>query len=177
MLTTIKQTLWKNFGASIDMLQNAILVWPEEYWHTDKKFFYNAYHCMLFLDYYLSIPPDNFLCPLPYTIINGDDVPAEAVDDVVPDKIYSKAELLNYLQQSRDKCKQVIASLTEKKLTAKWIEQPDELSASITMNYTVLEILFYNMRHVQHHAAQLNLLLRQKINYAPQWVSLAADEL
>ena len=39
------------------------------------------------------------------------------------------------------------------------------------MNYSVLEILLYNMRHVQHHVAQLNLLLRQDINDAPTWVT------
>jgi hypothetical protein len=26
------------------------------------------------------------------------------------------------------------------------------------------------MRHVQHHAGQLNLILRQKIDSAPRWV-------
>jgi uncharacterized damage-inducible protein DinB len=45
-----------------------------------------------------------------------------------------------------------------------------------TMWYNAIEILLYNMRHVQHHAAQLNLLLRQAINDAPVWVSKAKDE-
>jgi uncharacterized damage-inducible protein DinB len=38
-------------------------------------------------------------------------------------------------------------------------------------NYSVLEILLYNMRHVQHHVAQLNLLLRQGTADVPNWVS------
>jgi len=29
------------------------------------------------------------------------------------------------------------------------------------------------MRHVQHHAAQLNLILRQQIDSAPGWVAKA----
>ena len=36
----------------------------------------------------------------------------------------------------------------------------------------MLEIL-YNMRHVQHHAAQLNLLLKQGGGESPGWVSRA----
>ena len=32
------------------------------------------------------------------------------------------------------------------------------------------ELLLYNMWHVQHHSAQLNLILRQQINSAPRWV-------
>ena len=35
------------------------------------------------------------------------------------------------------------------------------------MNYSVVEILLYNMRHVQHHAAQLNLLLAARNKRRP----------
>src|SRR5687767_7015822 len=40
--------------------------------------------------------------------------------------------------------------------------------------HTRVEALLYNMRHVQHHAAQLNLLLRQATNSAPDWVARTA---
>jgi hypothetical protein len=171
MINVLKESLWKQFGASIDMLKNAILLYPEEYWNTNKKFFYNAYHCLLFLDYYLTIPPKNFSSPLPFTLVESGDVIEGAIDDLIPDRVYSKKELLDYLQSSREKCHQLIAGLTEEKLKERWIEEEG------TMNYSVLEILLYNMRHVQHHAAQLNLLLRQGINNAPDWVSRAEDEL
>jgi hypothetical protein len=171
MINTLKESLWKQFGASIDMLKNAIMLWPEAYWNTNKKFFYNAYHCLIFLDYYLTIPAQPFSSPLPFTIAESDEVIGEAVDDLVPDRVYSKKELLGYLQSSREKCHKLIAGLTEEKLEERWIEE------SGTMNYSVLEILLYNMRHVQHHAAQLNLLLRQGINNAPDWVSRAKDDL
>jgi len=35
------------------------------------------------------------------------------------------------------------------------------------------ELLLYNMRHVQDHAAGLNLILGQKIGSAPGWVTRA----
>ena len=171
MITTVKESLWNQFGASIDMLKNAIILWPEEYWNTDKKFFYNAYHCLIFLDYYLSIPPRNFSSPLPFTIAESDDIPDEAIDDVIPDSVYSKKELVDYLQSCREKCHTLVAGLTAEKLNERWIEESGD------MNYAVLEILLYNMRHVQHHAAQLNLLLRQKINNAPSWIARAEDDL
>ncbi len=181
MLNSFKECLWKNFGASIDMLKNAILLWPEDYWNTNKKFFYNAYHCLVFLDYYLTIPPKNFSSPLPYTLKEPGEIPKDAIDDVVPDKIYSKEEMLDYLQSSREKCRKTIASLTEEKLNHPWIDDPGtmdlDLCSSTARNYSVMEILFYNMRHVQHHAAQLNLLLRQTINNAPDYVSQAEDDL
>jgi hypothetical protein len=167
MISVLKESLWKQFGASIDMLQNAIILWPDEHWYAHKKFFYNAYHCLVFLDYYLTIPPQNFSSPLPFTLAESDDVIADAIDDVIPDRVYSKQELLDYLQSSREKCNTLITALTEEKLNERWIEDPGN------MNYSVLEILLYNMRHVQHHAAQLNMLLRQNINNAPGWVSRA----
>jgi len=171
MINSLKESLWKQFGASIDMLKNAILLWPDEQWNSNKKFFYNAYHCLVFLDYYLTIPPENFSSPLPFTITESGDIPADAIDDVIPDRIYSKTELLDYLQASREKGHVLITGLTEEKLKERWVEELGD------MNYSVLEILLYNMRHVQHHAAQLNLLLRQGINNAPGWVSRAEDEL
>ena len=181
MINILKECLWKNFGACIDMLKNAIVLWPEEYWNTNKKFFYNAYHCLVFLDYYLTIPPQNFSAVLPYTLAEPGDIPKDSIDDVIPNRIYSKNELLDYLRSSREKCHKVITELTEEKLKERWIHGPGkryvELAGRDALKYSVLEILFYNMRHVQHHAAQLNLLLRQTINNAPDYVSQAEDDL
>jgi len=173
MISAFKESLWKQFGASIDMIKNAIILCPEESWDTHRKFFYNAYHCLIFLDYYLTIPPKSFSSPLPFTIAETDNVVEDAIDDVIPDRVYSKKELLDYLELSRHKCHKLIGSLTEEKLKERWIEEQE----SGVMNYSVLEILLYNMRHVQHHAAQLNLFLRQGINNAPGWVSRAEDDL
>jgi len=61
--------------------------------------------------------------------------------------------------------------MTDEILKSYWINE------SGTMSYPVIEILLYNMRHVQHHTAQLNLLLRQEINEAPEWIYEAADKL
>ena len=99
------------------------------------------------------------------------EVPEEAIDDVIPDRFFSKKELLDYLQSSREKCYTFIAGLTAEKLNERFIEE----SGPGAMNYSVLEILLYNMRHVQHHAGQLNLLLRQQINNASSWVARAND--
>jgi hypothetical protein len=172
MINLFKENMWKQFGASIDMLKNAIALWPEESWNTNKKFFYNAYHCLIFLDYYLTVPPKKFSSPLSFTISESGEVPEDGIDDLIPGRIYSKKELLDYLESNRNKCRTLIGGLTEEKLKERWIEEEES-----GMNYSVLEILLYNMRHVQHHAAQLNLLLRQGINDAPGWVSRAEDDL
>ncbi len=162
MKNQLNESLWTQFGASIDMLENAIKACPAEHWETDTKFWYNAYHTLFFLDYYLTMEPKIFSPPPPFTL--------SEFGDEMPEKVYSKSELLGYLQYCRIKCYQLIADLTEDKLNARWI------NASGSMNYPVFELLLYNMRHVQHHAAQLNLLLRQGIDDAPGWVSRAKPE-
>ncbi|HLK29990.1 MAG TPA: DinB family protein [Puia sp.] len=177
MIKLLKETLWNQFGASIEMLTNAIAMCPEENWNNHTGFFYTTYHCLLFLDYYLTIPPENFSSPFPFIIAERDNLPVNAIDDLIPEKFYRKKEMLDYAEKSRNKCYQLIQNLTEEKLSGRWINKPDEIVAGSVMNYSVLEILLFNMRHVQHHSAQLNLLLRQAINDAPHWVSQASNVL
>lgn len=168
MIKAIKNNLWNQFGASIDMLHNAIALCPEETLVANKKLFYLAYHSLVFLDYYLTNPPDGFASPLPFKIAAPDEVLDEgAIDDIVPNRIYTKAELLDYSHTCREKCRRIIEALTEETLMEPWIEDGGDRV------YPMFELLLYNMRHVQHHAAQLNMLLRQTINNAPDWVSRA----
>jgi hypothetical protein len=163
MHSSIKQILWKQFGASIDMLENAIVMCPEAHWDTDTKFWYKAYHCLFFLDYYLTLEPIHFAPPPPFTL--------SEFEDEMPERVYTKTELLQYLHASREKCHLLIAGLSRDISSKRWINE------SWSMNYSMHEILLYNMRHVQHHAAQLNLLLRQAIDDAPRWIKRSEREL
>ena len=69
----------------------------------------------------------------------------------------------------RNKCRLTIAALSEESTLQrcgfKWL------------NITIAELMLYNLRHVQHHVAQLNLLLRQNIGSAPHWVARAKEQL
>jgi hypothetical protein len=163
MENTLNAIIWRQFGASIDMLNNAITLCPSAFWDTDKKFWYNAYHCIFFLDYYLTLEPKNFLPPPSFSL--------SEFEDRMPERTYTKEEILAYLQFCRKKCCDLIGNMTDEIANGNWTNE------SKTMNYNVVEILLYNMRHVQHHAAQLNLLLRQDINDAPNWVFQAEDQL
>ena len=87
---------------------------------------------------------------------------------VLPDRVYTKDEMLNYLEHGRNKCRNAIISLTEDKIGQQ---------CGFKKDLTVAELLLYTMRHVQHHAAQLNLLLRQQIDDAPRCVSKTKEPL
>lgn len=81
---------------------------------------------------------------------------------VLPPRVYTKEELLTYLAHCREKLRKTIGELTEEKANREAVGLRD--------GYTFAELYLYSMRHVQHHAAQLNLLLRQQIDSAPRWV-------
>ena len=157
--TSISDAIWNQLGACIDMLENAINMCPDEHWNTPLNFWFTSYHCIFWTDYYLTTEPNKFEPPTPFTLSEFDPTGKK------PDRTYTKPELISYLGYCRQKASKLISGLTTEKLNERWIND--------YKNFSVLEILMYNNRHVQHHSAQLNLLLRQTINNAPAWVSQA----
>ena len=159
MDATSRDILWGQFGAAIDMLENAIRACPESLWSNrrEPQFWYVAYHTLFFLDLYLDDASEGFAPPPPFTLSELD--PAGPL----PDRVYEKQELLSYLEHGRTKARVRIAALTAEsacqRCDYRWLVA------------TRLESALYNMRHVQHHAAQLNLLLRQSTSSAPGWVA------
>jgi len=157
-----RSIVWKQFGASIDMLANAIRACPEALWGDRSGFheyWYMVYHTLFWLDLYLYGSVEGFAPPPPFTL--GELDPA----GVLPDRVYSKAEMLDYLAHCRATCREIIETLTD--------EQSEALHRFGWGEATFAELLLYNMRHVQHHTAQLNLLLRQAGHTVPRWVAAA----
>lgn len=162
----MKQVVWSQFGAAIDMLENAMRAAPDHVWSDGSKrmeFWYVAYHTLFFLDYYLSDDPKAFAPPAPYTLSEFDS------DGALPDRVYTKEELLGYLEHGRRKCRAALAALTDESAARPCGFERRDMSR--------MELHLYNMRHVQHHTAQLNLLLRQSIDSAPTWVGKAKSGL
>ena len=154
-----KTYLWEQFGAAMDMLAAAITLCPEDLWNRHPRFHYIAYHTIFFTDYYLSDTPmeKDYQPPPPFT-------KSEFEDDMPPPRTYLQSELLSFLGVARQRLREQLATLSPEEL----------LQRRFTSEYkdmNLFELLLYNMRHVQHHAAQLNLLLRQEIGEAPRWVS------
>lgn len=167
-----RTTLWQQFGAAIEMLENAVRACPGEFWQVrlwdnqseqaeSSEFWYIVYHTLFWLDLYLSGAVEGFVPPAPFTLDELD--PA----GVFPKRPYTKDELQTYLEHGRRKCQATIEALTDEKACQQcrfsWGE----------VNFAGL--LLDNMRHVQEHAAQLNLILGQRIGFAPRWVAKAKN--
>ena len=64
MTSTQITSLWDQFGAALDMFQNALEKCPDELWYSEGKeyrFWYWAYHTLFWTDYYLDTDPVSFL--------------------------------------------------------------------------------------------------------------------
>jgi uncharacterized damage-inducible protein DinB len=160
-----RTALWQQYGAAIDMLDNAIVACPDDVWSDQTQqpqFWYVAFHTIFFLDLYLSETADGFAPPAPFTLSEMD--PA----GVVPER-YTKDQLRRYLAHGRDKCRATIEAMTDEHAARHCHFDWLDISAA--------DLLFYSMRHVQHHTGQLNLILRQRTNSAaPLWVRFARRE-
>jgi len=177
-----RTALWQQFGATIDMLENALLACPSTHWHgrlwsdhsdhplppESAAFWYITYHTLFWLDLYLTGSPEGFAPPAPFTLSEID--PA----GVLPERPYTRDELHAYLVHLRKKCQTTIAGLSDEKA-----HQPAAFPWMGEMPMSFFELLLYNMRHVQEHAAQLSLFLGQHgiPDEALDWVPQAkADE-
>jgi hypothetical protein len=180
METTLRTALWQQFGAAIDMLENALVacptsLWRERLWgapsdHSQSEgaaFWYVTYHAFFWLDLYLTGSLKGFAPPAPFNLNELD--PAS----IFPEQPYTKDELHGYLVHLRKKCQATIAELSDEKahqqFTFPW---PGGMSVSF------LELQLYSMRHVQEHAAQLSLFLGQHgiPDEALDWVARAKGE-
>ena len=162
----LRDLLWRQFGGAVQMLDNAMAACPPEVWgeRLDPfEFWYIAYHTLFWLDHYASESPEGFRPPAPFGLSELD--PA----GLLPERVYSPAELRGYLAHGREKGRALIRSLSG-------LDDPRRF-VNARRDYSLPELVIYNTRHVQHHTAQLNLLLRQRTGRAPEWVSHPAQGL
>jgi len=169
METTFKTAISQQFGATIDMLENVLQACPDYLWHVrlwddsqlpaSAEFWYILYHTLFWLDLYLSGSVKGFVPPAPFTLDELD--PA----GLLPEKPYTKNELQIYLEHTRMKCRSTLETLTD--------EKARQLCNFSWGEVTFAALLLDNMRHVQEHVAQLNMILGQKINWSPRWVTNA----
>jgi hypothetical protein len=158
--------LWRQFGGAIDMLEGAMAACPEYLWADNSRqppFWRLAYHTLFWLDLYLYGSTEGFAPPAPFKLEELD--PA----GLAPERLYSKDELQNYLEYCREKCRSTIGALTAEKAASRKSFVWGEVSFE--------ELLIYNLRHVQHGAAQMNLILRQTVDTAARWVGMTKRQL
>jgi DinB superfamily len=179
METSWNTALWSQFGAAIDMLDNALVACPDSLWRQRAwraphplppeytEFWNLAFHALFWLDLYLSGSAEEFAPPTPFTRDELDP------DGIVPDQPYTREQLRAYLASTRQKCHTTLATLTDEQA-----RQPVAFPWARGQAVSYFELQLYNMRHVQEHAAQLSLVLGQHgvPDEALDWVARAKDD-
>lgn len=158
------EDIWKasiaaQFGAALDMLENAVRACPEALWEDrghEPEVWYLVYHTLFWLELYFYGQEEGFAPPAPFTLDELD--PA----GILPERVYSKDELLGYLDHGRERLDATLTGLTEARARQRCRFGWGEASYG--------ELLLYNLRHVQHHAGQLNLILKRHMGRSPAWV-------
>jgi hypothetical protein len=181
-MTTIKNgiikngMLWRQFGAAIDMFSDTLRDCPDDLWEKPlwqdqpdqwvasgfASFWYLGYHTLFWLDLYLTGTEEGFTPPPPFALI-------EMEEDDLPERAYTRQEVLGYLQLCRERCKATIEALTDETAMRRCSFGWGEVS--------FIELQLYSMRHVQDHAAQVSLLLGQRGIPVRDWVTVAKDPI
>jgi hypothetical protein len=153
-----QEMLWHQFSTAINEFGSALRQCPDELWEKMlwedqpdqwvaagfSKFWYLCYHTLFWLDLYLTGAEEGFAPPAPFDLVEME------AGEVLP-RVYTRQELLIYLEDCRRKCQAAIFNMSGERARQicrfSWGEVP------------YAELLLYTMRHVQEHAAQLHMFL------------------
>ena len=165
MLDTFKGLIANQFEAALCTLNICIDRCSETAWDApvgNWPLCQVAFHALFFTDYYLGMDEES-LRGQPFHRDNerffGD---YEQLEDRKPVSRYDKTSIRKYMEHCRKKASQVIAAETADSLNARAGFGRREFSRA--------ELHVYNIRHIQHHAAQMSLRLRIDAQQDIPWV-------
>jgi uncharacterized damage-inducible protein DinB len=157
----------RQFASAIQMTRRAIEACPHDLWddRTDgTPFWHLAYHALFYTDFYLSEGEKTFQA-MDFHEDNANFLPGDYQEHggivTTPQKAFTKAQLLIYADHCLAKCEEAFEKLTDEKALERcgfwWYE------------LNVGEFLLNNLRHLQHHAGQLTLVLRRRAGIGIEW--------
>ncbi len=166
MLDQIKASYRRQMGASFTAFEQSTGMCTDEVWHCRLNgcpFWQIAYHILFYADFYLSETQSGFR-PTGFHVRDLHRFRAES-DDGYPEmleKAVSRIQITEYLAHCRDR-------------TARYIDGIDESHFSTPSpfdwhGFPKIDLVPYNMRHTHHHISHLNVILRQNLGSAPEWV-------
>lgn len=164
----LRSVLKSQYHAALAMLHEAIQRCPDDVWsstHHTNAFWQVAYHTLFFTHLYLQ-PEEAAFRPWAHhqgDVQHPDGIPGPADPrsalPLIPEP-YTRAQVLEYWTF----CDQMV----DEAVDALDFESPD--SGFYWYKMSKLEHQFVNIRHVQHHAAQLADRLRSAADIGIKWV-------
>ena len=155
MIDLVKTLLTRQFEAALSTLNACIVRCPDDTWDkpiASLAFCQAAFHALFYTDVYLcenteAIKQQDFHRDHPDFFRDY-----EEMEDRAQVLMYDKASILTYVSFCREKAVDTVAAENAASLAAPcgfpWL------------GISRAELYLYNIRHIQHHAAQLSLRLR-----------------
>ena len=169
-----QEVMGRQSVAALQMVREAIDLCPDELWDDRSEgtpFWHIAYHALFYCDFYLSDDEKAFEAPDFYVekhhFLPGDYKEYAGIVKT-PEECYTKDQLLGYADHCIEKCWKVFDSMTEKRVL--------ERCGFWWYKLNVGEFLVNNLRHTQHHGAQLALILRRKADLGVDWMGTADNQ-
>ena len=166
MIGTIKTLIANQLAAALDTLKYCIEACPDSEWqepHKDYPFSQVVFHTLFYTDFYLgrdSVPFKDQAFHQKHKDVFKD---YEELGNKLSENLYGKTFCLDYLAHCASKLRAVVESETEESLSA---------GSGIGFRKTSrAELHIYNMRHIQHHAAQLGLRIQWAAGREMPWFS------
>lgn len=160
-MNTTKSVIAAQYRASLEMLGAAADACSEELWDEprhDPPAWRIVYHTLFFTDLYLSATAEAF-SPWPKHVAQYESLEPLLAIDGTP---YPKADLSEYRLQ--------LTAGVEARVAGLDLAGPSGMS---WLPFTKLELQFYNIRHIHHHAGQLTTWLREELGSEIDWVRTA----
>ncbi len=164
----LKGIMRSQYLAALAMLKAAIEKCPDDLWNDAEytnRFWHICYHALFYTHLYLQDREEDFV---PWTK-HRKEYPFMGTVPWAPRRKpeigdpYTKEEIREYLEVCRNEVRIRVDQL-----------ELDAESGFEWLPFGKLELQFYNIRHVQHHAGQLIDRLRTRAGIGTEWVGRAS---
>ena len=165
MLDYFKKLTISQYHAALQTLEDCIDHCPNEQWIgkvANHSFSESAFHALFFADVYLSQDLDELKNQAFHNQHAAEFGDYEELENKIPENTYTKAFMKDYVNYCRRKVDSVLGNESEDSLKAKSKIPWQEITRG--------ELHTYNIRHIQHHAAQLIMRLRLDTQVDIGWV-------
>jgi hypothetical protein len=165
MLDVFKELIANQFDAALCTLSHCIDRCPDDMWNSrvaNNPFCQVAFHTLFFADFYLGPDEHSFRQQEFHRTHERFFGDYEQLEDREPVSLYDRSSIKEYLEFCRTKASGKIAVETTNTLGAPCGFQRRKFSRA--------ELYVYNIRHIQHHAAQLTLRLRLDAKQDFPWI-------
>lgn len=163
---TIQTALAAQLGAALDTLGYCIDHCPGDQWQEsqgDYPFSQVVFHTLFFCDFYLSGSMNEFRNQEYHRLRPGFFKDYEEFQNRKPVNLYERRDIVDYLGFCKVKGYSFLAGASDGQLYATAHHKKGTMS--------VLELVVYLTRHIQHHAAQLGLRLQFLTGNEMPWFS------